>query len=753
MLSLCRCLLGALGAAAGHATLFAASAEIAARPAADVPPITAMADAFARWPELTTDDQPVQLEGVVTGTMPSGAFRLNDGRLGIYVTRSAAGQKLAAGERVRVGGVLRKGGFSPWITPQQITSLGPGTLPEAKPVSYSVLASGSADNQWVEIEGIVRAVQVLEPRDFIGLDLGMDGGNLRVLVNYSAPAPFEALVDAAVRVRGVAAVNVDAHNRVVEPSFRVASLSEITVVRPGERDAFARPIVPLSRLMRSSSPGGPLRHRVRTRGTVTRQISDTTLFVRDGDIGLKVETAGAQRFRPGDMIEAAGFPVMMEGMAVLQHATCRPAGTAPPPMPVEPTLATLLEGTHTSDLVTVRARLVDWVVAGDNVTLVLQTGDHLFNGVMNASAGQVAALPDKNSLVKVTGICVINELEDSWFYRPRSFLLLVADLADLQLLRAPPWWTPERLRLALTITAGVLLAAVGWVWALRRQVERKRAVIEQQARHAAALEERSRIARELHDTLEQGLTGLSLQMKAMETDLDAAPGMVRDRLQFARQTLRQSRALARNAIRELRAEVVPGRLEGLIDGLKRVADSWNHSGALAVELQIAGDRRPLPPRVEQHLLGIGTEAITNAVKHGRAEAIQVRVDYGAAAVAVAIKDNGLGFDPAENLEKASGCFGLIGMRERAREVSGELRIHSEPGRGAEVVVTAPIEARSPSPPEAERVASDTVEVGPALRAGVGGRLVRPHGIEAARNSGRRGEPASPGTAEDKPLHA
>jgi signal transduction histidine kinase len=297
--------------------------------------------------------------------------------------------------------------------------------------------------------------------------------------------------------------------------------------------------------------------------------------------------------------------------------------------------------------------------------------------------------------VNVTGICVISELEDLWFYRPRSFLLLLADLADLHVVQAPPWWTPERLWRALAITGLVLLAATGWVWALRRQIYRKRAVIEQQARHAAALEERSRIARELHDTLEQGLTGLSLQMKAMETDLGSTPHPVQSRLQFARQMLRQSRALARNAIRELRSESVPSRLVGRGDGLKRVADSWNHSGALTVTITLVGKPRPLPPSRERHLLGIGTEAITNAVKHGQASAVHVEIAFRAGEIAVQVNDNGFGFDPTRQLEQASGCFGLIGMRERARELRGELRIQSQPGDGTEIAVTAP----TPSEPD------------------------------------------------------
>lgn len=674
-------------------------------------PITSVADAFARWPELDNDLEPVRLEGVVTGTMPSGAFRLHDGELGIYVTKSPAGEKLTAGDRVIVNGVLRKGGFSPWISPRDLTRIGRGPFPEARPASYSVLASGAVDNQWVEIEGVVRDAQVHESRDFVVLDLGMSGGNLRAWVNYEDNADLKSLVDASVRLRGIAAVNVNAQQHVVEPSFRVPSFAEITVLKPGQPAPFEQALVPVKGLMRFSLGTSP-HHRVRTRGVVTRRLSETTFFVRDGEFGLKVESKTAQHFKPGDVIEAAGFPVMADGMAVLQHAVCRSVGMASPPTPIVPTLATLLEGTYNSDLVQMQARLVDWVVAGQNLTLVFQTGNQLFKGLFNVTSPTPLVLPEKDSLVNVTGICVISELEDIWFYQPRSFVLLLADLMDLQLVQAPPWWTPERLWRALTVSCLVLFAVAAWVWALRRQIHRKRAVIEQQARHTAALEERSRIARELHDTLEQGLTGLSLQMKAMETDLNTTPHPVRKRLECARQMLRQSRALARNAIRELRSEAVPFVSEGLIEGLKRVAESWRQSGALSVTLDVVGNPHPLPPSVENHLVGIGTEAMTNAVKHGRAKAIHVTIVFRAAEVVVCVKDNGVGFDPERHLGQTSGCFGLLGMRERAREVRGELHIRSQPGQGAEVTVTAPI----PSAPETAVVRRTSADPGQTLRA-------------------------------------
>jgi signal transduction histidine kinase len=674
------------------AVLFAAVRGAAVEPAGGAQGLITTIDGAAQaWPLVGAEEPRVRIEGVVTGTMPSGAFRFHDGRRGIYVTKSPEGQELRPRDRVVVTGVVRRGGYSPWLLSHRIERLGSGPFPEALPVTHAILASGVVDNQWVEVEGVVRAVRLLDPPDFVDLDLGLAGGNLRVLVNHEPGDTYDHLVDAFVRVRGVAAVSVNKHGHVVEPTFRVPSWSEIAILRPAPDDVFDRPVVPIDRWMKVTAPDAPV-PRVRIVASVTRRMSADLFFVSDGRLGLKVETDRAVDYLPGDVVELAGFPAMAEGLAVLKHAQARLVRSATPPAPARPAMETLLTGDHNSDLVRVRARLVDWTFAGRTVTLTFQSADQYFKGLLNVQTEGMLKLPGRDSVVDVTGICVVSGLDDVWFYKPSGFMMLLAGPDDLALVQAPPWWTPRRLWSALAIAVLVLLAVVGWGAALRRQVERKRAIIEQQARHAAALEERNRIARDLHDTLEQGLTGLSLQMKAMETDLDGAPQLVRSRLQFARQMLRQSRALAHNAIREMRTDARPSRIDGLVAGLRRVADSWNHSGALTVDVRILGLSRPLPPRLEHHLLGIGTEAVTNAVKHGRADAILVEIDFRSAEVAVRIRDNGSGFDPTRCLEPGNGCFGLLGMRERAREVCGEIRIRSRPGEGAEVRVSVPVAA-------------------------------------------------------------
>ena len=134
--------------------------------------------------------------------------------------------------------------------------------------------------------------------------------------------------------------------------------------------------------MRTPS-GETLRGRVRTSGVVTRRLSDTVFFLRGDGRGLKVETRQPTTFQPGDRVDAAGFPEMSEGLAVLQQTVARRLDTQPAPAPVNAAMPALLDGSHNSDLVAIRARLVDWSATGPSVTLIFQAGDHLFKGLLN----------------------------------------------------------------------------------------------------------------------------------------------------------------------------------------------------------------------------------------------------------------------------------------------------------------------------------------------------------------------------------
>lgn len=668
----------------------AGAVEVAAAPPAELP-LRRIADVKAR-DGLAGLGLAVEIEGVVTTAANAGNFFLHDGGMGIHVGQSEAGKVLAPGDRVRVRGVTRVGAYAPAIEPSEITQLGQGRLPVPRRADFGEVASGALDGEWLEMDGVVREVEIGPPGAGATLTLGLDGRQLRVTLSRPTEVEARELIDAEVRLHGVASGTFNRHRQLVEPVVRVPERTFIRVLRPAPADPFALPRVPLSRLL-GFSLEAPNPHRVRIEGVVTRHVAPQVLFVRDEGRGLKVETREPMVVPPGTWIEAVGFPALARGAAVLECATVRRLRPGEPAVPVPAGAAALRAGAHHADLVTVRARLVDRVVAGGAATLVLQAEDLLF-GALLRPAPPLADLPARESLVEVKGIVVPGESAAPWNPLPPVVGLWLAGLEDLTLVQEPAWWTPGRLGMALAVTLALVGIGFGWVGALRRQVRRKAAVIEQQARHAAVLEERSRIARDLHDTLEQGLTALSLQLKVVDLDHDAAPERVKAGLEAARQMLRRSRALAHDAIRELRTEGAAPRPESLAAGLRRLGELWRMAGMNGVRVRIEGEERSWPPGTERHLLALAAEAVTNAIKHSQATTIDVELRVAAGSLRLEICDNGTGFAPAGGGVEAAGApggFGLVGMRERAAAVGGSMTVRSRPGAGTTVVVEVPAE--------------------------------------------------------------
>jgi signal transduction histidine kinase len=105
---------------------------------------------------------------------------------------------------------------------------------------------------------------------------------------------------------------------------------------------------------------------------------------------------------------------------------------------------------------------------------------------------------------------------------------------------------------------------------------------------------------------------------------------------------------------------------------------------------VEGESRALPEETEQHLLRIAQEAVTNAVKHARASQVRIHLAVAGRKLSLSVADNGRGFEQDEAFSEVGGHFGLLGMRERAERLGGELQLHSEPGQGTEVEVTVPL---------------------------------------------------------------
>jgi two-component system, NarL family, sensor kinase len=240
----------------------------------------------------------------------------------------------------------------------------------------------------------------------------------------------------------------------------------------------------------------------------------------------------------------------------------------------------------------------------------------------------------------------------------------------------PSWrkLTGEELRLLSTIADQVGIA-----------IERAR--LAEQSAQGARAEERARIAREIHDTLVQGLTAIGLNLEGALAQLGDSPERARERLQRALDVSRESLEEARRSVLDLRAMPLAGRPLG--EALAALGRRFTSETGIRVHVR-APAGSSFPARVEAELLRIAQEALANVRKHARAATVEIRLSRGGGSLTLSIRDDGQGF----RVRRAPGSgVGILGMQERARVLGGGLRVTSRPGHGTSVRASIPLGAR------------------------------------------------------------
>jgi signal transduction histidine kinase len=265
-----------------------------------------------------------------------------------------------------------------------------------------------------------------------------------------------------------------------------------------------------------------------------------------------------------------------------------------------------------------------------------------------------------------------------------GFRLHLPATGGVEVVSRAPWWTPGRLLVALGLMSTLAALGLAGTWMLRRQVNRQLALITDSLRSEAVGKERDRMARDLHDTLEQQLSGIALQLDGLNDAIKANPEGAARSLSLARRMLRFTRLEARRSVWDLRSKVL--EKEGLVAALQAMAHTTAGPSGPTVEVTVTGEARRLPTAVEFHFLRIAQEALTNAVKHAEARHVTIELDHAPEATRLTVRDDGRGFDP-EDPALASGLhFGLMGMRERAAKIDGQLTVTASPGAGCVVSV-------------------------------------------------------------------
>ena len=211
----------------------------------------------------------------------------------------------------------------------------------------------------------------------------------------------------------------------------------------------------------------------------------------------------------------------------------------------------------------------------------------------------------------------------------------------------------------------------------------ERARLFESSAQVGAVEERNRLAREIHDTLAQGLTAVSLQLESADALLEvgADPDRIRQMVQQALSLTRANLEEARRSVLDLRAAPLADRT--LVEALVLLAEET----VIPVDLLVTGGNQPLPPRVETGLYRIAQEALNNASRHAHASKITLSLVATPQAVTLSVEDDGRGFEVAEVSELR---FGLVGLNERVKLLNGRFHIESSTGEGTRLEAVIPI---------------------------------------------------------------
>jgi signal transduction histidine kinase len=662
-----------------------AAALIAALPAVPAELTKAIQVRSLAYDEARTGLE-ARIRGTVTFIEGPGAVFVQDDTAGTFF-RPDPSATLRPGDIVEVTGRTQPGNYLPGIALAPYRIIGHGPLPPAVRAGYDDLMSGRYHYQRVAIEGIARSVTpVGEGRSVLRVDVGTRIVEAWVDVGIEDES---AIVDSRVRVEGLAAGGINRRRQLVQPYLRTRDSSEITVLEPAAPEADV-PRVAAANLL-TFRVTGQGNHRIRIEGIVTACPSRTQVFVRSGQTAFGLQFIAPTTVEVGDHIDVLGFTEMGRFSATVVDAKLLTRTPGPPPVPLESDLASVLGGARDGDLVTVNAVLADFFRTENGVVLSLQHGGQALQARGPAMAVDVRI----GSRIRVTGICQVESSTSVVLTsRPETVTLQIRSREDLAVLQSPPWWTARRLVAGLVALAGATLLAGLWIAVLRRQVRGQTTALRRRIESEAALEERQRIAREFHDSLEQDLTGLALRLDAAATR--ALDDKGRQIIEVSRGLLARIQAETRNFVSDLRdAAENDGDLASALEAVPARIDS---ADGVEVRIEFAGPPPPLPVATVHHLRMIARESVNNALKHARAGRVTIDVAIDDGTLRLRVTDNGHGFDPQTETRGKSGHFGCVGIRERARKLGATVIWRSAPGQGTTVEVRLPLRQRESSPP-------------------------------------------------------
>lgn len=630
----------------------------------------------ALTPEQAGARIPVKLDGLITFFDSKRGQAFIQDETGTLFFRPSPEPVPKVGDRVEITGTTWGGSFSPSVTGVvdgnaskpigvNLRLLGENEQPEAISVPFDQLRTGRWHDQLVSLRATIRRITTADDEMEILLS-GPDGRTIRARLFHTDSDQMPGLVDQEISLRAMVAGGGDSTGQLQEAYLIIGDDSWLDPEPGRMRDAFSQPPLALDQLRRYQPPNQRI-NRSRIDGTVSLVVPDQGFYLSSGGLGTWIETPQRTSFHVGDVVSVVGY---LTGDGV-SDGIVKVLANGSPPAPRIIRTAELSEPINQGALVTIDGALKEIHRSAKSADIKIEdtTGNSSW-----ARAGQLPEGLRSGARLALTGVV-------------KDGALLLRNAADVAVIQDAPWLTPIRRNLFIGGTVAAVALTALWVILLKRQVMRQTRLIESQLVHKTLVEERQRMSRELHDSLEQHLAGLHIQLSTLRDRIADGPENVRRIAASASRMLDHCRDEARRSVFELRTQTL--QRSGLAAALVQIADEASPDGGPQIVAEISGQSERLDPAVEFHLLRCVQEAIGNALKHAQAQEILVHLCYLPGEAVLSVRDDGCGFDPDSPPQRGRPSFGLLHLKERAARINAILSIKSAPDRGTEITLTLP----------------------------------------------------------------
>ena len=572
-----------------------------------------------------------------------------------------------------------------------------GEPPPPIGATISELLDGKFDFRLTRITGTLRDATFSET--FPGwIILVICGKRERIFVsvqgNEATLRRFRLLIGSKVSATGVC-TPFDTTARIkVGRTFKVARADDVTEIKSAAANHMRIPDIGEILSTRESEISSLGRHQAVGSVIAAWQGQNALIATDDGTlVGLEFAKPPLPRF--GETIQAVGLPESDLFRFNLVNASWKtvapPAPVTQTPMPITPSEIIKRQNGYNLVNSSFHGRpvsivgVVNNISSGESKQLYVECDGHL----LLVDASTMDTLPDDLTVgckIKASGTCILEQAEHrrpSSFPQLKNFLLVLRTPDDIVVLSRPPWWTPLRL---IMVIGGLLAVLVGVI--VKNLLQKRNAARLAKLATDLKVEERTRLAVELHDSLAQNLTGVSMEIDTASKLADENPKAMRDHLGRAARTLKSCRDELRNCLWDLRNRSLEE--SSMNEAIRQTLAP--HVAGVDVAIRFNVPRERISDNTAHAILRSIRELAINAVRHGKAAKIWIAGGIDGDNLLFSVRDNGCGFDPATAPGFAEGHYGLVGITERVESLEGEFNIESAPGKGAKAVVSLKLSA-------------------------------------------------------------